>query len=613
MKQNQANQATQDESSGDDLLLALQGPPQSSFYDTLLNQAFPNSDAAITFCRRLCAQFGFTVKQESSTHRNIYVYCSREGFPDSRRNPKSNPKRNRPSKRCDCRWRVVLNESKNTHEWRFRKSNNPDASLHNHELMRPEEIEQAWPKEVLDMICDLARQQLSTHDIRGRVQMRFPEITWNERRFYNRLSEERQKIRQRDTVLRAQELTVELNKVCMAASGCEELTRYAHAQARQLLKSVCDMAQIDIATLPQPIVLDPDEDEFKEWDHAETIETAPKGHTTVVVPRHTFHVRVHNQRTMNEMHVLRNRRRSRSSLTLEDDVSEQAGRKQARLFSHDEAAAQAQAHAQAQAAAAQMAVATQYNMCPAPKVEGGLVPSAASSRNSQQQFLFQQQQQQHHSMAMQTFNGVPHQHHHHHSTRPISYPQRPHHHAPPPPPPPPPPSQSVPPAPPAHPYHQPTPPGAEYSSSSPMPYPPLDASGSTAVASTTSTPSPASQSSAQHLMYPASTTTTTTTATSSNTTKLRSSSFSDMATSMPPNQLDSSARRRSFQPGLHPGMDPTISYAFHPSSGLIHEHHRDAPNGDFPLGQRMPQSMMVVSGERGPRQNQVPCYDGYGW
>ncbi|CAO3591850.1 unnamed protein product [Absidia cylindrospora] len=81
-----------------------------SFYADVLSKKFNTSVEAIDYCRKLCAQFGFTIKQEQSTYRNIYVYCSREGFPDSLRNPKSNPKRRRPSKRCDCKWRITLND-----------------------------------------------------------------------------------------------------------------------------------------------------------------------------------------------------------------------------------------------------------------------------------------------------------------------------------------------------------------------------------------------------------------------------------------------------------------------------------------------------------------------
>ncbi|CAO3629247.1 unnamed protein product [Cunninghamella echinulata] len=101
-------------------------------YDRLLKKPFMDTVTAIEYCRNVCADFGFTVKQEASANRNIYVYCSREGLPDSQRNPKPTPQRKRPSKRCDCRWRVVLSENENG-QWEFRKSLNPNASEHNHE------------------------------------------------------------------------------------------------------------------------------------------------------------------------------------------------------------------------------------------------------------------------------------------------------------------------------------------------------------------------------------------------------------------------------------------------------------------------------------------------
>jgi hypothetical protein len=61
--------------------------------------------------------------------QNIYVYCSREGVPDSQRNPKPSPQRKRPSKRCDCRWRIVLFEN-DQERWEFRKSVNAASSEH---------------------------------------------------------------------------------------------------------------------------------------------------------------------------------------------------------------------------------------------------------------------------------------------------------------------------------------------------------------------------------------------------------------------------------------------------------------------------------------------------
>ncbi|KAI8097091.1 uncharacterized protein BX664DRAFT_311965 [Halteromyces radiatus] len=224
--------------------------PLEPFYAELLSLSFTDSATAIKQCRSLCAQYGFTVKQEASTHRNIYVYCSREGLPDSLRNPKVNPQRKRPSKRCDCRWRVVLYERKG--KWEFRKSLNPDAAKHNHELMRPEEIEKSWPKEVNELICELARLRLPTQEIRSRVKSQFDNITWNERRFYNRLSDERQKIKYREAEQRAKHLTGIWTKICMASAGHEELSDYVEEDMIKLLQVICKSANIDESTLNVP-------------------------------------------------------------------------------------------------------------------------------------------------------------------------------------------------------------------------------------------------------------------------------------------------------------------------------------------------------------------------
>lgn len=274
--------------------------------------------------------------------QNIYVYCSREGLPDSLRNPKRHPKRKRPSKRCDCRWRMVLNETKDTHIWRFRKSQSPESCFHNHELLRPEEIEKGWPKQVLDYICELARERLSTPEIRAQVQTRFSDISWNERRFYNRLSEERQRIRQRETVARAHQLTELWTKVCMAAAGSEELTKYALFQGEQLLRSLCEMARVDTESFScAPEFESTGEDEESDDLSPETPQAivrhswqdgqpVPKGYTTVVVPEHKYIVRVHNQRSLNEIQSHRALRRS-FSLMAQDEPDNDSRRKFVKL------------------------------------------------------------------------------------------------------------------------------------------------------------------------------------------------------------------------------------------------------------------------------------------
>ncbi|KAI8876172.1 hypothetical protein K501DRAFT_134176, partial [Backusella circina FSU 941] len=268
------------------------------FYERLISLSFSDSSTAIEQCRDLCAEYGFTVKQEASTHRNIYVYCSREGLADSLRNPKSNPQRRRPSKRCDCRWRVVLFET-NGH-WEFRKSLNPEATKHNHTLMDPNEIERSWPKEVTHLIFALARQRLTTHDIRTRVQKQFPSIHWNERRFYNRLSEERQKIKLRDSVDRTHQLNHIWGRVCMVAAGNDDLSKIVEQQLNMLFQSVCETVQVDPHFFPEPALnsnntIHDGDMNRKQQPKSETLQ---KGYLSVDVPSQIYHVKIHNSRQL---------------------------------------------------------------------------------------------------------------------------------------------------------------------------------------------------------------------------------------------------------------------------------------------------------------------------
>lgn len=171
------------------------------------------------------------------------MYCSREGLPDSQRNPKPSPQRKRPSKRCDCRWRVVLSE--NEHEqWVFRKSMNPTASEHNHEMMSPDEMVRAWPNEVNDLIIQLARQRLQTHEIRETVKQRFPDITWNERRFYNRLTEERKRIKQRGVLDRSQRLMLLSARLCAVVASNEEWANVVESEMTRLLDNYCQLSRV---------------------------------------------------------------------------------------------------------------------------------------------------------------------------------------------------------------------------------------------------------------------------------------------------------------------------------------------------------------------------------
>ncbi|RCH80931.1 hypothetical protein CU098_006384, partial [Rhizopus stolonifer] len=220
---------------------------------------------------------------------NIYVYCSREGLPDSHRNPKANPQRNRPSQRCECRWRIVLYE--NNGIWEFRKSQNSDAFIHNHTLMKPEDIKKEWPREVCEMIFGLARQRLPTHEIRQRVRERYPTISWDDRRFYNRLSEERQKMKQRDIAARTTHLINLSAQICMLNAGSEDLSRYVEDKLTALLQDTCRFTNnTDTTNLPLPfpqLVLSSSKKSFES--------SLPKGYLAVTIPEYTFQIKMHHQ------------------------------------------------------------------------------------------------------------------------------------------------------------------------------------------------------------------------------------------------------------------------------------------------------------------------------
>lgn len=173
-------------------------------------------------------------------------------MPDSHRNPKANPQRNRQSQRCECRWRIVLFEN-NKETWEFRKSQNADAFIHNHPLLKPDEIKKEWPREVSEKIFELARQRLPTNEIRQQVREQYPDISWDDRRFYNRLSEERQKMKQRDTALRTIRLVNLSAQICMVNAGSEDLSHYVESKLTSLLEDTCKFANVNSSSFPMPI------------------------------------------------------------------------------------------------------------------------------------------------------------------------------------------------------------------------------------------------------------------------------------------------------------------------------------------------------------------------
>lgn len=206
------------------------------------------------------------------------MYCSREGLPDSQRrrgsggsggggndhdktsnNENPAPKRRRVSKRCDCRWRVVLSET-TPGCWRFRRSLNPSASEHNHAMMSPDEIVvQHWPSAMNSLIVELARDRVPTHDIRTRVQQAYPDIVWNERRFYNRLTEERKRIRSRDILDRSRRLLLLLSRLTSLAAANEHWAAHVESEMARLFDNFCQAAHPHVDPDMLVVNLDPDQ------------------------------------------------------------------------------------------------------------------------------------------------------------------------------------------------------------------------------------------------------------------------------------------------------------------------------------------------------------------
>ncbi|KAG0166883.1 hypothetical protein DFQ28_006822 [Apophysomyces sp. BC1034] len=291
-------------------------------YEALLSQSFKDSGKGVEFCRQVCADYGFTIKQEASANKNIYVYCSREGLPDSKRNPKPSPQRKRPSKRCDCRWRVVLSET-DQGEWKFRRSMNPNASEHNHEMMSPDDMVKTWPAEVNELIIQLARQRMQTHEIRESVKQRFPDISWNERRFYNRLTEERKRIRQRGVLERTQRLLLVSAQLCSLVASNEDWATCVDNELTRMVDNYCQLTRlppdamaslVDLQT--EKIQTDPD----RSYGHRLSLTDAdeppqhpppkkrksikslepPKGAQVVAVPSYALYVRSQPFRSASE-------------------------------------------------------------------------------------------------------------------------------------------------------------------------------------------------------------------------------------------------------------------------------------------------------------------------
>ncbi|KAF9426173.1 hypothetical protein BGZ94_006855 [Podila epigama] len=187
---------------------------------------------------------------------NVYLYCSREGVPDSVKNNKE-IKRKRLSMRCDCKWRITLYQQESK-LWIFRKAMNPASMVHNHPLISPDDIRQPWPQAVFDRIAFYANQRnLTTSETRERIKDDFPDLVWDERRFYNRLTEERKQIRLRDSETRVFSTMDLAARVASIASADPSLSYKVNSSLENVLVEICEQLRIDPAGASSRVVTSP--------------------------------------------------------------------------------------------------------------------------------------------------------------------------------------------------------------------------------------------------------------------------------------------------------------------------------------------------------------------
>ncbi|KAF9088988.1 hypothetical protein BGX23_006989 [Mortierella sp. AD031] len=187
---------------------------------------------------------------------NVYLYCSREGVPDSVKNNKE-IKRKRLSMRCDCKWRITLFQQESK-LWIFRKAMNPASMVHNHPLISPDDIRQPWPAAVFDRIAFYANQRnLTTSETRERIKEDFPDLVWDERRFYNRLTEERKQIRLRDSESRVFSTMDLAARVASLASADPSLSYKVTSSLENVLVEICEQLRIDPAGAGSRVLISP--------------------------------------------------------------------------------------------------------------------------------------------------------------------------------------------------------------------------------------------------------------------------------------------------------------------------------------------------------------------
>ncbi|KAI8975397.1 hypothetical protein BDF20DRAFT_836805 [Mycotypha africana] len=241
---------TQQGSLTDDNLVSM-----DPLFEQLLDQKFATSTEAYEYCKEACAEYGFTIKQEPNINRNIYIYCTHMNQQSSNLDTPPSAKRSSALTSSECQWKIVLVENENN-EWVFRNSLNPMASEHNHKVLSMEG--EKWPQKVQDKIIELARQQkdLSSNDISQIIKMQFSkEITWNNRLFYNYLTEERRKNRQQETVERVQRLITATTRLCSVVAANEDWATCVEGDLSKMLQNYKHLSGIPNSLLDSMVDL----------------------------------------------------------------------------------------------------------------------------------------------------------------------------------------------------------------------------------------------------------------------------------------------------------------------------------------------------------------------
>lgn len=159
--------------------------------------------------------------------------------------------------RCDCKWRITLFQQESK-LWIFRKAMNPASMVHNHPLISPDDIRQPWPATVFDRIAFYANQRnLTTSETRERIKEDFPDLIWDERRFYNRLTEERKQIRLRDSESRVFSTMDLAARVASLASADPSLSYKVTSSLENVLVEICEQLRIDPAGAGSRVLTSP--------------------------------------------------------------------------------------------------------------------------------------------------------------------------------------------------------------------------------------------------------------------------------------------------------------------------------------------------------------------